>query len=525
MLNGILALYRLLQRREEELRQRRQHVEHLIRWHKRLDDEEQAVLDMERKLMAQTNEARRNQPEPDSIRRKQIANIEHSIEVLQSMSGRRSSRSDDEDRVNVSGSKLNRLWRRLTGDSAQKFEPTRRYVLTKPDIEGLYEEAKLVVIGQFAEGPKVLDQTMNSSITDIKVAKIVSSERIQSVDDEFIVVPALNMDFTSTEELSSITTDAEGSASAAGYYFSDYTPSNQRNEELASIEKIQSPNVSKSQETKELSPKSYVSKTKNEFSDTATTVDDLSVLKESFLVQEDTTAKPTRLAENTYAKHLTADDLPNETFIGDVSCPPFEITESSNQDVDSISLIANHTDKEDQQSDNSPITQLDNPDTWSSSDKPVLVVSAEVDEIPHIDDSETKNSSVLEEIETQDNSSISENVQSLTEYLDESQPDSGREVSIVSEAIQKTSATDSTGTFDNESESNHTESSSTVVEPLELPVALEAAPRDYVTSVVADKNPSKMPDIISEAEVLRRQQIEIEQEVRVLFFTPCILHC
>lgn len=485
-----------MQRREEELRQRRNHVEHLIRWHQRLDEEEQAVVDMERQFMAQTNTVRLQKSSKTVQRRKQIANIEHSLEVLQSMSGRRSiDNKTTTDRINMSGSKLNRLWRRLTGDSSHKFEPAKRYVLTKVDIERLYEDAKLVVLGQFDDGgPMVLDQTANNTLTSAE-----NPYDGNQMTDEFVVVPPLNLELTSAdEELSSITTDAEHSeCTAHGYYFSDHAP--------RSAEKSNSETTAVQLEVfEEISENNYTS---------------------DFAISSLKSNQPDSISTSSQEPNYIIKDIPNETLINDVSCPPFEITASSGaQDFDNTisQESSNHTYiaseiVDEQISINSDIessasNRMDksNESNIKSSIKTVSGPSNTDDDTPQTRNFKKDEKSHFLLVEEIVSSQESPSATSVSENLEESS-------SLRIEEVSEESASSTTKT--NIEDFYASSGAKLINEELSVGTAQILAPRDYVSPIALEKPASKMPDIISEAEVLRRQQMEIEQEVRQIF--PC----
>ena len=89
-----------------------------------------------------------------------IKNIEKDLKTLQSI---KADNCQDDDHVEAIGSKLNRLWRRLTGSHEQKYEPEVMYKLSKTDLETLYETAKQRVLTTFQAEKQLpnflLDQT------------------------------------------------------------------------------------------------------------------------------------------------------------------------------------------------------------------------------------------------------------------------------------------------------------------------------------------------------------------------------
>lgn len=140
----------MLIKRERELQTRRTHVEHLIRWHQRLDDEERAVMHLEKQLMNYSKSKTASLDLP-AKQVQQIQDIERSITILQGLSNDAGDKSHEimGACVHVSGSKLNKLWRRLTGEHCEKFDTQNRFKISKEDLEHLYEEAKRTVLKRF----------------------------------------------------------------------------------------------------------------------------------------------------------------------------------------------------------------------------------------------------------------------------------------------------------------------------------------------------------------------------------------
>ncbi|XP_058448270.1 centrosome-associated protein 350-like isoform X2 [Malaya genurostris] len=138
----------ILTRREQELQKRRQHVQALLQWHQKLDREEQEILEIERNLI-QSNRTKLNEGTPvNGQALGRIRSIEQSLQTLQQITGSGDG-GDGEDHVVAIGSKLNRLWYRLTGVMENRYEPDRSYTLTRVSLESLYEQAKLKVLEIF----------------------------------------------------------------------------------------------------------------------------------------------------------------------------------------------------------------------------------------------------------------------------------------------------------------------------------------------------------------------------------------
>lgn len=264
----------ILQKRENELRHRREHVEKLLNWHQRLDHEEREVIKLEQMLMVvSTSDAYQtssheqindnvltiavNQPmhhhhhqnafssipieqthdssitKSEQIKRKQINKIEKSLNTLKSISGRSASSNADgsdipslDDVVEIVGRQLNKLWKRLTGQNNERFIADQMYRLTKADLEKLYEKAKLVVLNQFDCNDEFKRRLIDGSMSiiddnDIGHEKsdtnaIEPVEPEQKIDNDSLV-PALNLASSSPEpSVERKTSDVD-----QGYYFSN----------------------------------------------------------------------------------------------------------------------------------------------------------------------------------------------------------------------------------------------------------------------------------------------------------------
>ncbi|XP_031623928.1 centrosome-associated protein 350-like [Contarinia nasturtii] len=287
---GGTALETMLQKRENELRRRREYVEKLLRWHQRLDVEESEVIKMEQMIMfistsdvyqttsrEQINDTlsitvqhtkrtnchrstdnssvhERSQTNVnDSItmertrfehkKQKQIHNIEKSLNTLKMISSRSISSdieggSNADDFVEIYGRQLNKLWKRLTGEYEKKYSPDKVYTLNKSDLERLYEQAKSVVLQQFHVKDELKRRLIDNSMSFIDASQqnSVSMPQLSETKDENIDrktepeinVPTLNL-ASSPEPRDNVNSDTD-----QGYYFS-----NSINEEI-SEEKNQS---------------------------------------------------------------------------------------------------------------------------------------------------------------------------------------------------------------------------------------------------------------------------------------------
>ncbi|XP_073813734.1 uncharacterized protein [Musca autumnalis] len=301
-LESSTALEELLKKREEVLKKRRQHVEHLMKWHQRLDEEEAEVLQLERQLLSYNNVQQQPQQQQHLVHLEQkpqlgggknvpkkslaqqmppleassvideeeeltpvvniaketekkrasrarkmeklLKDIDKSLKELSHISATNttnntvtatttasncssafvmghnnddleiSSNSQQElDFVRTTGSKLNKLWRRLTSQTVEKFEPTRRYKLCKADLERLYEEAKMAVLRDFAaDEERIAQELLEKSSMTTSTTTTANSTAIDSPTTyphnaihsahggnkiNFVDVPVLNLNFSS----------------------------------------------------------------------------------------------------------------------------------------------------------------------------------------------------------------------------------------------------------------------------------------------------------------------------------------
>lgn len=265
----------ILQRRENELRHRREHVEKLLNWHQRLDIEEQQVIELEQMLMfvsstdahhpsssmheykqdnedpnrsialvsqhnkqksksnknselsiTQLNDLSLDKSRIEHMKQKQINKIEKSLNALKSISVQSDGSDTDVkgDVAEILGFQLNKLWRRLTGQCIEEFKPNRVYRLTKPDLESLYERAKSVVLSQFDNNGEFKKRLFNGSMSIVEADDGGGEEEHKSngFDDEInetkAIVPELNL--TSSPEQHSIDPKANTEMDE-GYYFSN----------------------------------------------------------------------------------------------------------------------------------------------------------------------------------------------------------------------------------------------------------------------------------------------------------------
>lgn len=147
-------------KRETELRKRRENVEHLLKWHQKLNEEEENVAELEQQIFnynfARINNNTVTKEDRTTHNCKKIRQIERSIRILQNISLTSGDNSSTiEESVEISGSQMNKLWKRLTGHREPKFDVMLNYRMSKTDLERIYEEAKTTVLREFEDNNKI----------------------------------------------------------------------------------------------------------------------------------------------------------------------------------------------------------------------------------------------------------------------------------------------------------------------------------------------------------------------------------
>lgn len=222
------SLEELLQKRELDLQRRREHVERLMQWHRRLDQEEAEVLQMEKKLLSyntrkseskhlpatKTKELPQDQAVTVPVNKynthvrvqRRLKEIKNSLKELNSISRTHTTAGSNErsgeeivvdaiDCVRTTGTKLNKLWRRLTAQQFEKYEPDKHYELSKADLENLYEAAKVAVLKDFSNNEghfaaDLLEKSIFSCEPNILPSQQLSQQQNQL---ESVLVPSLKL--------------------------------------------------------------------------------------------------------------------------------------------------------------------------------------------------------------------------------------------------------------------------------------------------------------------------------------------
>jgi hypothetical protein len=132
--------------REQKINKRRAQVEHLVKWQRKLDKEEEKLRQMEQELLGDIRKitSPRKKKKLDDVLNSSIEmvkSIDRSLKILDNIEP-----SEGEEIVDVSGAKLNKLWYRLTGDRDKRYEAEVIYNLSKQDFAHFYEDAKEFVL-------------------------------------------------------------------------------------------------------------------------------------------------------------------------------------------------------------------------------------------------------------------------------------------------------------------------------------------------------------------------------------------
>ncbi|KAL9707013.1 hypothetical protein quinque_010531 [Culex quinquefasciatus] len=200
------SLENILQRREQELQKRREHVQALLEWHRKLDQEEQQIREIEQNLLRYNRDkvevgSKSNDTSVAALGR--IRSIEASLQTLQQIPDdqheqQQQRRDSTDEEVQASGGKLNRLWYRLTGVKEARYDTARSYTLTKASLERLYEEAKAKVLEGFRGGTTLLDQSLSGiNSTQGSVGNVSVIERKEEGEVEVVNSDASSLKTTS----------------------------------------------------------------------------------------------------------------------------------------------------------------------------------------------------------------------------------------------------------------------------------------------------------------------------------------
>lgn len=136
-----------MQQREQKITKRRSKIEHLLSWQRRLDEEEKKLKLMEQDLLNankfKLSKSPKKKSNSDILNSsfEMVKSINKSLKMLDNVEI-----SHDNESVDVGGSKMNKLWYRLTGFDEKKFIPNEIYRFTKRELAEFYENAKEAVL-------------------------------------------------------------------------------------------------------------------------------------------------------------------------------------------------------------------------------------------------------------------------------------------------------------------------------------------------------------------------------------------
>lgn len=156
-----------------------------MRWQKKLDGEEQQLRNMEKELLGFNKKlnAEKINDHVDEIMNtsvQKIKSIDKSLKILQNIPSIDPSVPNDDEVVDVLGSKLNRLWLRLTGNVDEKYQPTVIYQLNKANLAKFYEDAKEFVL---KSNLKILLDTTNNLVVESEVNEVVGENEDANKSD------------------------------------------------------------------------------------------------------------------------------------------------------------------------------------------------------------------------------------------------------------------------------------------------------------------------------------------------------
>lgn len=416
--------------------------------------------------------------------------------------------------VEASGIKMNRLWKRLTGENAMKFDQKIIYKLSKSDLENVYEEAKSFVIKQFDNHKNIKKLLENSEIRSD--SDVMSSVKTKLNKEEY------SSDNKITEE--QISLEAK-SLQYSSDFFSDANHLDDSQSEKA-----------ESKETIEIIETEKSENTVHEYSNV-----DLNISQEISLTENEVPS----------SQPIFNDPKQSETFedieINDeISC----IHQDNNLEINPITLTIDEITSLSNNSYTEIISQNPEDDKSSSTDESDQIRKVceanEVDENTEVENLENnisehdENSTISNEASMEH---ISEAIQDSVDLekrlisLDDCLKDLNTTFDVLNSQENSTEIKSPENISTDLAAESSTTSSSTILissddkilDNFRLEVKIRSKPvNEAATSVIKDlvvpdveyKKPAMtagMPDIINEAEVLRRQQLQIiEEEIQRL---------
>lgn len=389
---------------------------------------------------------------------KRFNKIENSLNVLLNIAPVKS----NDHFVEASGIKMNRLWKKLTGKNDLKFDQKINYKLSKTDLENLYEDAKSFVVQEFCDHKHLKTLLENS----------------ETRSDSDVTLKSVKMQISKGESLDS---------NKSIQYSSDFV-SNKNDLVASQSEKVELKDTSdQSEESNDKNIDSHISQ-------------ELHIIEiEEDLPQqiandrEELKISDLEIATNEISEVLD-EILENNSFISTIA----EITSLSNY---SDTHNPSEDDKNEDQSNN--FTEQDQNTT--SNEESLEHISETIQEsvdlekrLISLDDCLKDLNTTFDVLNSQENSSEIKSTDNIRTDL--------------------AGSSSSGSTFLNSDEK--------VLDTLRLEVNIKN--KNTIETVSVNKDlvafveykclslKAGMPDIINEAEVLRRQQLQIEQEIQRL---------
>lgn len=525
---------------------RRTHVEHLIQWHQRLNREEDDLLEMERVLMVHTSGANHPPLPPKSPQKvpqeiKKIKNIEKSLQLLHNMSSTSVTNGEEiEDVVEASGNRLNKLWRRLTGEATDKFSADEHYKLNKFDLEKMYEDAKNVVIVKFTKNKDIGPLNDLSLSVSVLQASTDQHSILQEEDSNIVhvetdelsqssVIPSLDLNFSQESRTNSIIeTNVEATEGNDNYYFngvkSQHT-SKEDNRLSADTLNDQKPSIESDQDNTQadsISLDNNTSVSDNSFNEIIDEISfpnlkDVTSLEQSTLnytnenhsvndsinTKAQITSPTDAISDNVMAQEFNDNDLSDEYEEDNTTDKSLQLKNTSSDDESKSVTKSNQTMLSD--SELSEQVAVESNDNASSSDE-VKSIGLE-QRLIDLDDSLKDLSEAIDRAPVMDinyaehsNDDVGKSNDANNgerQHVDEEKNDCNEVKMVRNKNINESFPTSDMINAGKHDDLYHGPAKSTTLI------------RDYVSPA----SELKMPDIISEAEVLRRQQLNIEQEV------------
>uniref|UniRef100_A0A336MCL6 CSON015222 protein n=1 Tax=Culicoides sonorensis TaxID=179676 RepID=A0A336MCL6_CULSO len=500
-----LVLERLLEKRQRELEVRKNKLQKLSEWQAQLDEEERRVIEMEQQLLEQNIAEARKEFKMKSIQSTASSDISESFsrsekrlksraiedkndenkenlvqissklhKIENSLSILSQEVSDENEIVVLTGQKLNKLWFRLSGQKEKRFEPNRVYSLDKKKVAELYEEAKTVVINQFEDKNKVKQLLEISKLQETVSENLQEEEKRESENKEGSSTTALSsvldQDEKENEENISvepvISISGELPVPAPNEMEPEMTLTEENIKKLESLdleisESINKPSTSPISIEEEMNPE--LSSTKND------PIED---------------PEPSHENEFSYSDTFNNTEISpehEETLLDNVSFPKIDMTTTHNETFIEKSL---------EKSDDKLIEEEIEKETETDS------IETSIHEIDHHGTS----------------SSSSNNIPCNEKKSNDPAQDISEEPLPSPSHSNSSSSSNSNSKVEQRSGSGSDKSDEILMAAIST---IKVTPKVVSAGVNASLE-YKLPDIINEAEVLRRQQMQIEQEIEEL---------